>query len=101
MRLFKSRVSDFKPVSISPVADSLAVIVSSIYGIDGAARYYEIVIICPYGEVTREWNLEGADGGPVVKYENLRAARKSKTWQMQNPAPLCSCHGCQLDRAGR
>lgn len=94
MKMFKSRVSDFKPVGISPTKiNSLAVIVSSLFGIEGATRYYEVVVICPYGHLWRESNAEG-----LVKYESLRQARKSKTWNFDIPAPVCECHGCVLDR---
>ena len=99
MKMFKSRISDFKPVGISPSGiDSLAVIVSSLYGIDGAERYYEIVVICPYGNLWRERNTDETPATPFIKYETLRKARASKTWHFNIPAPVCDCHGCQLDR---
>lgn len=97
MKFFKSRVSDFKPVGISESGiPSLAVIVSSKFG-DDSPRHYEIVIICPYGELWRD----NETAGELVKYESLRAARRSKTWQFNISRPICTCHGCQLDRAGR
>ena len=100
MRFFKSRVSDFKPVGISASGQkSLAVIVSSKWG-DDSPRHYEIVVVCPYGEVTRE-SEEQVSG--LVKYDSLRQARNSKTWNFQVPRDTfkCSCHGCQLDEQGR
>ena len=96
MRYFSSRIADFKPVGISPRADSLAVIVSSKFGYE-YPRHYEIVVLCPYGEIWRD----DQTAGELVKYETLKKARASKTWNFQMPAPVCSCHGCQLDRAGR
>ena len=94
MKMFKSRVSDFKPVGISPSGvSSLAVIVSSLFGIDGAVRYYEVVVICPYGNLWRERDEKG-----LVKYDSLRQARKSNAWNFNMPAPVCECHGCVLDR---
>lgn len=97
MKFFKSRVSDFKPVGISSSGiASLAVIVSSKFG-DDSPRHYEIVIVCPYGELWRE----GEDAGGLVKYDSLRQARASKTWKFEISRPICKCHGCQLDEAGR
>ena len=97
MKFFKSRVSDFKPVGISPNGiSSLAVIVSSKFQ-DNDPRHYEIVIVCPYGELWRE----GEDTGGLIKYDSLRKARASKTWNFQIERPICKCHGCQLDEAGR
>jgi len=101
MRTFSSRISDFKPFGISKSGiASLVVIVSSKYGIEGARRYYEIVTVCPYGEVSREWNTGKAET-PITKYETLAKARKSAIWTGNAPRPLCSCHGCQIDEAGR
>jgi hypothetical protein len=90
MRFFNSKIVDFKPVGVSrPDVASLFVIVSSKYDSD-ATRHYEIVSLCPYGTINR--NSE--------KYETLREARKN--WNMtKRPAPVCDCHGCQLDREGR
>ena len=98
MKFFNSRIADFKPVAISPRADSLMVIVSSKRGDD--ARDYEIVTLCPYGELGREW-LKDSDGAPIAHYESLRAARKSARWNCTIAAQLCECHGCTLDKAGR
>ena len=98
MRSFKSRIADFKPVGISPRAKSLMVIVSS-KGWDDA-RVYEIVTLCPYGELGREWNKD-ADGEPITHYETLAKARKSARWNCTIEPQICDCHGCQLDKAGR
>lgn len=98
MKFFNSRVADFKPVGISPRADSLMVIVSSKHGDN--ARDYEIVTLCPYGELAREWVID-SDGSPVNYYESLRAARKSARWNCTIAPQLCDCHGCTLDKAGR
>ena len=98
MRAFKSRIADFKPVGISPRADSLLVIVSSKRWDD--ARVYEIVTLCPYGELAREWQLD-SDGAPIMHYESLAKARKSARWKCSIAAQICDCHGCQLDKAGR
>lgn len=98
MKFFNSRIADFKPVGISPRADSLMVIVSSKRGDD--ARDYEIVTLCPYGELGREW-LKDSDGAPIAHYESLRAARKSARWNCTIAAQICECHGCTLDKAGR
>ena len=98
MKSFKSRIADFKPVGISPRANSLMVIVSS-KGWDDA-RVYEIVTLCPYGELGREWNKD-ADCEPITHYETLAKARKSARWNCTIAAQICDCHGCQLDKAGR
>lgn len=98
MKFFNSRIADFKPVGISPRADSLMVIVSSKRG--DTARDYEIVTLCPYGELAREW-VKDSDGAPIAHYESLRAARKSARWNCTIAAQICECHGCTLDKAGR
>jgi hypothetical protein len=99
MRFFKSRIADFKPVGISPRGiDSLMVIVSNKR--DDDPRYYEIVTLCPYGELGREWATD-SDGSPITSYETLNKARKSARWNCSIAAQICDCHGCQLDRAGR
>jgi len=99
MRFFKSRIADFKPVGISPRRiDSLMVIVSNKR--DDDPRYYEIVTLCPYGELAREW-AKDSDGSPITSYESLNKARKSARWNCTIAPQLCDCHGCQLDRAGR
>lgn len=90
MRFFSSRVSDFKEIKIAGEVASLSVIVTSRHGYDGAQRYYEIVILCPFGTVHRE----------SAKFESLRLARKGWDLALASFVP-CSCHGCQLDRAGR
>ena len=74
MRFFKSRIADFKPVGISPRGvDSLMVIVSNKR--DDDPRYYEIVTLCPYGELGREWATD-SDGSPITSYESLSKARR-------------------------
>jgi hypothetical protein len=100
MKLFSSKISDFQPFGISKRGiSSLMVIVSSRYGIEGAERYYEVLIMCPYGIVSREWAADSDE--PLVKYPSLAKARKSARWTGNFPRPICSCHGCQLDEAGR
>ena len=99
MRFFNSRVADFKAVGISrPDVASLMVIVSSKR--DGGARDYEIVTLCPYGELAREW-VKDSDGSPIAHYASLSKARKSARWNCTIAAQICDCHGCQLDKAGR
>jgi hypothetical protein len=88
MRFFSSRIVDFKGVKVSGDIASLYVIVSSRHGYEGAERYYEVVSLCPYGTIHRE----------SLQFNTLRLARKA--WDTM-PAPVCSCHGCQIDRAGR
>jgi len=105
MKIFSSRISDFKPIGVNPGMNgkqgelSLMVIVSSRHDIEGAARYYEIVTICPFGEVSREWDSNNED--PILKYPSLAKARASRRWTGNIAAMVCECHGCQLDRAGR
>ena len=100
MKAFSSRVSDFKSVGISKSGIlSLMVIVSSRYGIEGAERYYEVLTMCPYGVVSRDWSDDQAE--PLMKFALLAKARKSKRWTGNAPRPVCSCHGCQIDEAGR
>ena len=99
MKFFNSRIADFKPVGISPRGvDSLMVIVSNKR--DNDPRYYEIVTLCPYGELGREW-VQDSDGSPIANYASLKAARKSARWNCTIAPQLCDCHGCQLDKAGR
>jgi hypothetical protein len=98
MKFFNSRIADFKPVGISPRADSLLVIVSSKR--DDDARTYEIVTLCPYGELGREW-AKDSDGSPITSYATLKEARKSARWNCTIAAQICDCHGCQLDKVGR
>ena len=98
MKFFNSRIADFKPVGITPRADSLMVIVSSKR--DDDPRTYEIVTLCPYGELGREW-LKDSDGSPIAHSPTLNAARKSARWNCTIAAQICDCHGCQLDKAGR
>ena len=99
MRFFNSRIVDFKPVGISPTGIfSLMVIVSSKHG--DLPREYEIVTLCPYGELGREWAKDN-EGDPITHYESLNKARKSARWNCSIAAQICDCHGCQLDQAGR
>lgn len=98
MRFFNSRIADFRPVAISPRADSLMVIVSNKR--EGDPRYYEIITLCPYGEISREW-AKDSDGSPVNQYATLNKARKSARWNCTIAPQLCECHGCRLDEAGR
>jgi hypothetical protein len=99
MKFFNSRIADFKPVGISPSGvDSLMVIVSSKRG--DSARDYEIVTLCPYGELGREW-VKDSDGAPIEHYSTLKAARKSARWNCTIAAQVCDCHGCAIDKAGR
>ena len=90
MRFFSSRVADFKEVRREDAISSLSVIVSSRHGYEGAERYYEVVTLCPFGTVHRE----------SAQFASLRQARKAWDMALASFAP-CSCHGCQLDRAGR
>jgi hypothetical protein len=99
MRAFGSRLADWKPVGISPRADSLMVIVSSKRYLD-QPRDYEIVTLCPYGELGREW-VKDSEGAPIEHYASLYKARKSARWNCTIAAQICDCHGCQLDKAGR
>lgn len=97
MKFFNSRVVDFKPVRISPRADSLMVIVSNKR--DGDPRDYEIVTLCPYGELAREWQIVGDEA--IGSYISLRKARESVRWNCKIAPQICDCHGCQLDKEGR
>jgi hypothetical protein len=90
MRFFSSRISAFKEVDNGGKVQSLSVIVSSRHGYEGAKRYYEIVTLCPFGTVHRE----------SAQFASLRLARKGWDLALASFVP-CSCHGCQLDRAGR
>jgi hypothetical protein len=99
MKFFNSRIADFKPVGISPTGIlSLIVIVSSKR--DDNPREYEIVTLCPYGGLGREW-LKDSDGSPIANYKSLALARKSARWNGTIAPQICDCHGCALDREGR
>jgi hypothetical protein len=87
MRFFSSRIVDFKAFNRGQEVESLSVIVSSRHGYEGASRYYEIVMLCPYGTIHREGK----------SFESLRLARKNWESVISDFAP-CSCHGCELDR---
>ena len=95
MKFWRSRVVEFKPIE-NPNGEipGLAVIVSSKYP-DAAARQYEVLTICQYGEVNRDYAF-GNIG--MVYYETLKAAKKA--FESVAYPGECSCHGCQLDRAG-
>lgn len=90
MRFFSSKIADFKGVERGDAIPSLSVIVSSRHGYEGAERYYELVILCPYGTINRHG----------VTFNSLRLARKNWDTALSS-FPACECHGCQLDRAGR
>ncbi len=98
MRFFNSRLGNWRRLD-NPAApagvdklDGIAVIVSSKYGYEGAAREYEIITVCGYGTITRQ-----DSAGVLDKYSTSKAANKAL---MVAAYPLnCSCHGCQLDRA--
>lgn len=102
MRFFSSRVVSWKqlanPQQEGTEHDGLAVVVSSRYGYDGAERYYEIVRLCQYGELTRE-PAEDSSDSPFVHYPTSAKARKALAG-IGYPTS-CPCHGCQLDRMGR
>jgi hypothetical protein len=87
MKFFSSRIVDFKAFNRGQEVESLSVIVSSRHGYEGASRYYEIVMLCPYGTIHREGE----------SYDKLREARKYWDDVLARFAP-CSCHGCELDR---
>jgi len=99
MRLFSSRIVDFKRIesNLREDLDGLAVIVSSRYDTDNSTRYYEILTICAYGDVTRPYT--NIDGDPIVKHDSLKSARAA--YYLLGALYPCSCHGCQLDKAGR
>lgn len=102
MRFFSSRVVSWKqlanPQQEGIERDGLAVIVSSRYGYDGAERYYELVLLCQYGELTRE-RAEDSTIFPFTHYATPAKARKALAG-IGYPTS-CPCHGCQLDRKGR
>jgi hypothetical protein len=87
MRFFSSRIADFKAVDRGGDISSLSVIVSSRHGYEGASRYYEIVILCPYGTINRD----------SKQFDTLKKARKNWFDAVETFNP-CSCHGCILDR---
>ena len=87
MRFFSSRIVDFEAFNRGGEIDSLSIIVSSRHGFDGAIRYYEIVMLCPYGTIHREGE----------SFSDLRKARREWAQVVASFEP-CSCHGCQLDQ---
>ena len=98
MKFFNSRLGNWRRLD-NPAApagvdklDGIAVIVSSKYGYEGAAREYELITVCGYGTITRQ-----DSAGVLDKYPTSKAANKALAAAAY---PLeCSCHGCQLDRA--
>ena len=95
MKMFSSRIVDFRGVAIER-ADllGLVVLVSSRYGYQGASRYYEVVYLCPYGNLIRDGQ----------QFDTLYKARKEYQEADSiygNSAITCPCHGCALDREGR
>ena len=98
MRFFSSRLGNWRrldnpatPAGVDKL-DGIAVIVSSKYGYEGAAREYELITVCGYGTITRQ-----DSAGVLDKYPTSKAANKALAAAAY---PLeCSCHGCQLDLA--
>lgn len=87
MRLFSSRIVDFKAINKGGEINSLSVIVSSRHGYEGSVRYYEIVMLCPYGRINRD----------SKQFDTAKRARKE--WdQALDTFASCPCHGCELDR---
>jgi len=87
MRFFSSRIVDFRAENTGGDVASLSVIVSSRHGYEGAVRYYEIVMLCPYGRINRD----------SKEFDTAKQARKEWDNAVSDFAP-CSCHGCELDR---
>ena len=100
MRWFNSRVGSWRilsnPSSDESRRDGLAVVVSSRGDFEGAAREYELIRICAYGAIQRDYAFAFAG---LVKYETSRAANKALAAAVY-PSE-CDCHGCVLDRHGR
>lgn len=93
MRVFKSRISHIallKEPGLEGIDDSgLAVILSNKRDSD-TPREYELVRICKWGSITREY-----DSHRVKRYDTLRQARKALEGAEYPTA--CTCHGCNLD----
>lgn len=87
MRFFSSRIVNFRAENTGADVASLSVIVSSRHGYEGAVRYYEIVMLCPYGRINRD----------SKQFDSAKQARKEWDKAVSTFAP-CSCHGCELDR---
>lgn len=98
MRWFRSRTGSWRvlsnPASDESRRDGLAVVVSSCSGY--APREYELIRICAYGAIQRDFGLAHAG---LVKYDSSRAANKALAAAVY-PSE-CDCHGCILDRQGR
>jgi len=94
MRWFKSRISHIallKEPGLENIDDSgLAVILSNKRDSD-TPREYELVRICKWGHITREY-----DNYTVMHYNTLRQARKALAAAVYPTA--CACHGCTIDR---
>jgi len=100
MRFFNSRLGSWRilsnPADNTGRRDGIGIIVSSRGNWDGAAREYELVRICAYGAVQRDYAFAHAG---LVKYETSRAANvalRAAAYPVE-----CDCHGCTLDRQGR
>jgi hypothetical protein len=98
MKFFNSRLGNWQRLD-NPAApagvdklDGIAVIVSSLYGYEGAAREYELITVCGYGSITRQDKAGVLDQYPTSKAANKALA--AATYPIE-----CSCHGCQLDKA--
>lgn len=93
MRVFKSRISHIallKEQGLEGLDDSgLAVILSNKRD-SATPREYELVRICKWGSITREY-----DSYTVKHYDTLRQARKALEGAEYPTA--CTCHGCSLD----
>lgn len=100
MRFFNSRVGSWRilsnPASEESRRDGLAVVVSSRGDFVGAAREYELIRICAYGAIQRDYDVAHAG---LVKYDSSRAANKALAAAVYPSG--CDCHGCVLDRQGR
>lgn len=84
------------PASEESRRDGLAVVVSSRGDFAGAAREYELIRICAYGAIQRDYDVMHAG---LVKYDSSRAANKALAAAVYPSG--CDCHGCVLDRQGR
>lgn len=100
MRFFRTRISHVallnKPgAQYAPEDSGIAVILSNKRESD-APREYELVTICKWGHISREWDDANYQ---IRKYDTLRDARRALS---TTGYPMgCQCHGCVLDREGR
>jgi hypothetical protein len=97
MKYFNSRLGNWDRLANpngDPDRDGVAVIVSSKYDYEGAARHYELVTVCGWGNITRQQGPEGLEKYATSKEANK--ALKAATYPVG-----CECHGCILDREGR